>query len=66
MRYGFFSGFANLINAMRSCSKLLLDIFHGKAVGEIGWCTAACGSFATTNTAVKLPELANWDWSICY
>ena len=29
----FFSGFANLINAMRKCSKLIIGRVHGKTVG---------------------------------
>jgi methylglutaconyl-CoA hydratase len=28
----FFSGFANLINTMRNCSKLIIGRVHGKAV----------------------------------
>ena len=31
----FFLGFANLINAMRECPKLILARVHGKVVGEI-------------------------------
>ena len=33
----FFSGFANVLNAMRNCSKIIVGRIHGKAVGgEIG------------------------------
>jgi methylglutaconyl-CoA hydratase len=55
----FFSGFANLINAMRSCSKIIIGRIHGKAVGGGVGIAAACDyAFATTNAAVKLSELA--------
>jgi methylglutaconyl-CoA hydratase len=55
----FFSGFANLINAMRKCSKLIVGRIHGKAVGGGVGIAAACDyAFATTNSAIKLSELA--------
>ncbi|NRT14175.1 methylglutaconyl-CoA hydratase [Flavobacterium sp. 28A] len=55
----FFSGFANLINAMRSCSKIIVGRIHGKAVGGGVGIAAACDyAFATTKAAVKLSELA--------
>ncbi|MEL1241578.1 enoyl-CoA hydratase/isomerase family protein [Flavobacterium flavipallidum] len=55
----FFSGFAHLINAMRSCSKLVIGRIHGKAVGGGVGIAAACDYvFATENAAVKLSELA--------
>ncbi|MGO4820254.1 MULTISPECIES: enoyl-CoA hydratase/isomerase family protein [unclassified Flavobacterium] len=55
----FFSGFANLINAMRNCSKIIVGRIHGKAVGGGVGIVAACDyAFATTNAAVKLSELA--------
>lgn len=55
----FFSGFANLINAMRSCSKIIVGRIHGKAVGGGVGIVAACDyAFATTNAAIKLSELA--------
>jgi methylglutaconyl-CoA hydratase len=55
----FFSGFANLINAMRNCSKIIVGRIHGKAVGGGVGIAAACDyAFATTNAAVKLSELA--------
>lgn len=55
----FFSGFANLINAMRNCSKIIVGRVHGKAVGGGVGIAAACDyAFATTNAAVKLSELA--------
>lgn len=55
----FFYGFANLINAMRKCSKIIVGRIHGKAVGGGVGIAAACDyAFATTNAAVKLSELA--------
>ena len=55
----FFSGFANVINAMRKCSKLIIGRIHGKAVGGGVGLAAACDyAFATNNSAVKLSELA--------
>jgi len=38
----FFSGFANVINAMRKCSKLIIGRIHGKAVGGGVGLAAAC------------------------
>jgi methylglutaconyl-CoA hydratase len=55
----FFSGFANVINAMRSCSKLIIGRIHGKSVGGGVGIVAACDYvFATTQSAIKLPELS--------
>lgn len=55
----FFSGFANVINAMRKCSKLIVGRIHGKAVGGGVGLAAACDyALATTESAVKLSELA--------
>ena len=55
----FFSGFANVINAMRNCSKLIVGRIHGKAVGGgVGLASACDYAFATENSAVKLSELA--------
>jgi methylglutaconyl-CoA hydratase len=54
----FFSGFAHLINAMRSCSKLIIGRIHGKAVGGGVGIAAACDyALATDNAAIKLSEL---------
>lgn len=53
----FFSGFANVINAMRTCSKLIIGRIHGKAVGGGVGIAAACDyALATVNSAVKLSE----------
>lgn len=55
----FFSGFANVINACRKSSKLILGRVQGKAVGGgVGIASAVDYCFATTNAAVKLSELA--------
>lgn len=55
----FFSGFALLINAMRSCSKLIVGRIHGKAVGGgVGIACACDYTLATKNASIKLSELA--------
>ena len=55
----FFSGFANVINAMRTCKKLIIGRVQGKAVGGGVGLAAACDYvFATENAAIKLSELA--------
>ncbi len=55
----FFSGFSHLINAMRTCSKLIIGRIHGKAVGGgVGIASACDYVFATENAAIKLSELA--------
>ena len=55
----FFSGFANVINAMRKCSKLIVGRVHGKAVGGgVGLVSACDYVFATTNSSIKLSEIA--------
>jgi methylglutaconyl-CoA hydratase len=55
----FFSGFANVLNAMRNCSKIIIGRIHGKAVGGGVGIIAACDyALATTESAVKLSELA--------
>ncbi len=55
----FFSGFANVINAMRKCPKLIIGRVHGKAVGgAVGLASAVDYCFATEHASVKLSELA--------
>lgn len=55
----FFSGFANVINAMRKSNKLIVGRIHGKAVGGGVGLMAACDYvFGTEKVAVKLSELA--------
>lgn len=53
----FFSGFANVINAMRNCPKLIIGRIHGKAVGGGVGLAAACDyALATVDSAIKLSE----------
>ncbi len=55
----FFSGFANLINAMRKCSKTIVARVHGKVVGGgVGIVAAADYVFATEAASIKLSELS--------
>lgn len=55
----FFSGFANVINAMRLAPKFVIARVQGKAVGGgVGLACAADYTFATEAAAVKLSELA--------
>ncbi|SHF94268.1 methylglutaconyl-CoA hydratase [Flavobacterium micromati] len=55
----FFSGFANLVNAMRTCSKLIIGRIHGKAVGGgVGIACACDYTLATRDASIKLSELA--------
>jgi len=55
----FFSGFANVINAMRKCTKPIIGRIHGKTVGGGVGLAAACDyTFATNNSAIKLSEIA--------
>ena len=54
----FFLGFANLINAMRKCPKLIIGRVQGKAVGGgVGIIAATDYCFATENADIKLSEL---------
>ena len=53
----FFSGFANVINAMRRCSKLIVGRVQGKTVGGGVGLAAACDYvLATEQAAIKLSE----------
>jgi len=55
----FFSGFAKVINAIRTCGKLVIARVQGKAVGGgVGLASAADYTFATEQASVKLSELA--------
>ena len=55
----FFSGFANVLNAMRNCSKIIIGRIHGKTVGGGVGIAAACDyAMATNESAIKLSELA--------
>ncbi|HVZ97432.1 MAG TPA: enoyl-CoA hydratase/isomerase family protein [Chitinophagaceae bacterium] len=54
----FFRGFANVINAMRKCNKLIIGRIQGKAVGGGVGLAAACDYAIAVKTAeVKLSEL---------
>jgi len=55
----FFSGFANVINEMRKCHKLIIGRVQGKAVGgAVGVIAATDYAIATEDSSVKLSELA--------
>ncbi len=55
----FFSGFANVINAMRKCPKLIIGRVQGKAVGGgVGLAAATDYCLATKFAAIKLSELS--------
>ena len=55
----FFSGFANLINSMRKCSKLIIGRAQGKTVGGgVGILAATDYCFATEAASIKLSELS--------
>ena len=54
----FFSGFANVINAMRSCKKVILGRVQGKTVsGGVGLASACDYVFASVEASVRLSEL---------
>ena len=55
----FFSGFANVINAIRTCPKFVIGRVQGKAVGGgVGLAASVDHCFATKHASVKLSELA--------
>ena len=54
----FFSGFANVINAMRKCPKFIIGRIQGKTVGGgVGIASATDYCMATKFAAIKLSEL---------
>lgn len=54
----FFSGFANVINAMRKCPKFIIGRIHGKTVGGgVGVASSMDYCLATKYAAIKLSEL---------
>ena len=54
----FFSGFANVINAMRKCPKFIIGRVQGKTVGGgVGLAAAMDYTMATKFSAIKLSEL---------
>jgi methylglutaconyl-CoA hydratase len=55
----FFSGFANVINAIRKAHKFVIGRIHGKAVGGgVGLACACDYAIACNSASVKLSELA--------
>ena len=55
----FFSGFANVINAMRKCNKLIIGRIHGKCVGGgVGLAAAVDYAIAVDKAEIKLTELS--------
>jgi methylglutaconyl-CoA hydratase len=57
--FDFFSGFANVINAMRKCPKLIIGRIQGKCVGGgVGLASAVDYAIAVEGADIKLSELA--------
>ena len=55
----FFSGFANVINAMRLCPKFIIGRIHGKCVGGgVGLMASVDYAIATEAAEIRLSELA--------
>ncbi len=55
----FFSGFANVINAMRVCSKPIIGRVQGKAVGGgVGLASACDYVYASEAASIKLSEIS--------
>lgn len=55
----FFSGFANVINAMRKCPKFIVGRIQGRCVGGgVGLASAVDYAIATNRSEIKLSELA--------
>ena len=55
----FFLGFANLVNAMRKCKKIIVGRIQGKAVGGgVGLVAATDYAIASKNASLRLSELA--------
>ena len=55
----FFLGFANVINAMRKCSKLIIGRVQGKTVGGgLGLAAATDYCLATQHASIRLSELS--------
>ncbi|WP_299533357.1 enoyl-CoA hydratase/isomerase family protein [Ulvibacterium sp.] len=55
----FFSGFAHVINAMRSCKKPIIGRVQGKIVGGGVGLAAACDYvFASVNASIRLSEIS--------
>jgi len=57
--FEFFNGFANVINAMRKCPKMIIGRIHGRCVGGgVGLASAVDYAIAVEGADVKLSELA--------
>ncbi|MBA2328046.1 MAG: enoyl-CoA hydratase/isomerase family protein [Flavisolibacter sp.] len=57
--YSFFSGFANVINAMRKCPRFIIGRIHGKCVGGgVGLAAAVDYAIAVEGADIRLSELA--------
>ena len=57
--FEFFSGFANVINAMRKCPKMIIGRIHNKCVGGgVGLAAAVDYAIAVEGADVRLSELA--------
>ncbi len=55
----FFSGFANIINAMRKCPKFIIGRIQGRCVGGgVGLAAAVDYAIASSKAEIKLSELA--------
>ncbi|MGY5355142.1 enoyl-CoA hydratase/isomerase family protein [Wenyingzhuangia sp. IMCC45467] len=55
----FFMGFANVINAIRTCGKIVVTTVQGKTVGGgVGIAAASDYVFATHSASIKLSELS--------
>ena len=55
----FFMGFANVINALRKCPKIVIGCIHGKTVGGgVGLASAVDICFASEFADIKLSELS--------
>lgn len=55
----FFSGFAHVINAMRTCPKFIIARIHGKCVGGgVGLAAAVDYAIAAEGAEIRLSELA--------
>jgi methylglutaconyl-CoA hydratase len=55
----FFSGFAHVLNAMRTCGKLIIARVHGKCTGGgVGLAAAADYAIANTTAEIRLSELS--------
>src|SRR6476661_4300687 len=57
--FQFFSGFANVINAMRKCPKFIIGRIHGRCVGGgVGLASAVDYAIAVEGAEIRLSELA--------